>query len=293
MASSYISNAVQINFDSVLGIQDNDGMVNMFQALEATGLRVFLGCPSVLYEQELEQFFDTALIQDGVVTCAVSRKYVEIYVSRFAGVFNLTTDGLIDLSEVPNEKNSVLSFWRKDDMDKLKDILLMHIRDLEKQFSERFDQQDRANRKRISTQVAAVAVGLTVVQKDVHDTKDTFFHQLLDFRAQAQENYNNLTTQLDELVDYINRDGNDKKGEESSSRRPQPPPDDQNTPSGGSASRGGGGSSGSSRRDDRRDSSKRRSSSGGGGSSTGGETYGPYGPYKKNAEWWLYGKNQF
>ncbi|KZV51517.1 hypothetical protein F511_36758 [Dorcoceras hygrometricum] len=78
MASSYISNA-QINFDSVLGIQDNDGMVNMFRALETTGLRGFLGCPSVFYEQELEQFFDTALIQDGDVS-AVSGKYVEISV---------------------------------------------------------------------------------------------------------------------------------------------------------------------------------------------------------------------
>ncbi|KZV28974.1 hypothetical protein F511_07534 [Dorcoceras hygrometricum] len=103
MVSSYISNAVQINFDSVLGIQDNYGMVNMFRALESTGLRGFLGCPSMLYEQELEQFFDTALIQDGVVTCDVSGKYVKISVSRFAGVFNLPTDGLIDLSEVPND----------------------------------------------------------------------------------------------------------------------------------------------------------------------------------------------
>ncbi|KZV45822.1 hypothetical protein F511_36329 [Dorcoceras hygrometricum] len=103
MASSYISNAVQINFDSVLGIQDNDGMVNMFRALEATGLRGFLGSPFVLYEQELEQFFDTALIQDGVVTCAISGKYVEISVSRFAGVFNLPTDGLINLSKVPDD----------------------------------------------------------------------------------------------------------------------------------------------------------------------------------------------
>ncbi|KZV29311.1 hypothetical protein F511_08318 [Dorcoceras hygrometricum] len=104
---------------------------------------------------------------------------------------------------------------RKDDMDKLKDILLMHIRDLEKHFSDCFDQQDMAYRKRISTQVVAVATGLTDVQKYVQDTKDDFFHQLLDFRAQAQENYNNLTTLLGELVDYINRGGNDKKGEES------------------------------------------------------------------------------
>ncbi|KZV46091.1 hypothetical protein F511_24715 [Dorcoceras hygrometricum] len=52
------------------------------------------------------------------------------------------------------------------------------------------------DQKRISTQVAAVATGLTDVQKDVQDTKDAFFHRLLDFRAQGQENYNNLTTQL-------------------------------------------------------------------------------------------------
>ncbi|KZV56900.1 hypothetical protein F511_28218 [Dorcoceras hygrometricum] len=58
---------------------------------------------SVLYDQELEQFFDTTLIQDGDVTCAVSGKYVEISASRFFGVFNLPTDGLIDLSEVPND----------------------------------------------------------------------------------------------------------------------------------------------------------------------------------------------
>ncbi|KZV22091.1 hypothetical protein F511_09104 [Dorcoceras hygrometricum] len=89
MASSYISNAMEINFDSVLGIHDNDCMVKMFRALEATGLRGFLGCSSMLYEQELEQFFDTALIQDGDITCAVSGKYVAISASRFAGVFNL------------------------------------------------------------------------------------------------------------------------------------------------------------------------------------------------------------
>ncbi|KZV45863.1 hypothetical protein F511_30181 [Dorcoceras hygrometricum] len=103
------------------------------------------------------------------------------------------------------------------------------------------------SQKRISTQVAAMATCLTDVQKDVQDTKDNFFHHLLDFRAQAQGNYNNLTTQFGELVDYINRGGNDKKGEESSSRQPQPPPDDQNRPSGGSACRGSG-SGGSSRR---------------------------------------------
>ncbi|KZV21940.1 hypothetical protein F511_09813 [Dorcoceras hygrometricum] len=103
MASSFIANALQVNFESVLGISDNEGMVQMFRGLEATGLRGFLGCPSVLYEQKLEPFFDTAFVQDGDVVCAVSGKFVAISEDRFAGVFNLPTDGLTDLSEVPND----------------------------------------------------------------------------------------------------------------------------------------------------------------------------------------------
>ncbi|KZV47083.1 hypothetical protein F511_07870 [Dorcoceras hygrometricum] len=103
MASAFITNALQVNFDSVLGIQDNEGMIQMFRALEATGLRGFLGCPSVLYEQELEQFFYTAFVQDGDVVCALSGMYVAISETRFSGVFNLPTDGLTDLSEVPND----------------------------------------------------------------------------------------------------------------------------------------------------------------------------------------------
>ncbi|KZV46139.1 hypothetical protein F511_13965 [Dorcoceras hygrometricum] len=102
MASDFFTNALQVNLDSVLGISDNDEMVNMFKALESTGLRDFLGCPSVLYEQELEQFFDTALVQDGDITCVVSGKYVAIPEDRFAGIFNLPTEGLNDLSERSN-----------------------------------------------------------------------------------------------------------------------------------------------------------------------------------------------
>ncbi|KZV48405.1 hypothetical protein F511_17114 [Dorcoceras hygrometricum] len=102
MASVFITNALQVSFESVLGISDNDGMVNMFKALESTRLRGFLGCPSVLYEQELAQFFDTALVQDNDITCVISGKYVAISEDRFSGVFNLPTEGLTDLSEVPN-----------------------------------------------------------------------------------------------------------------------------------------------------------------------------------------------
>ncbi|KZV32868.1 hypothetical protein F511_06132 [Dorcoceras hygrometricum] len=78
MASAFITNALQVNFDSVLGIQDNEGM-------------------------EIEQFFDTAMVQDGDITCAVSGKYIAISEDRFAGIFNLPTDVLTDFSVVPND----------------------------------------------------------------------------------------------------------------------------------------------------------------------------------------------
>ncbi|KZV39042.1 hypothetical protein F511_29799 [Dorcoceras hygrometricum] len=103
MASSYISNALQLNVDSVLEITDNAEMVSMFKTLESTGLRGFLGFPSVLYERKLEQFFDTCMVKYGDITCEVSGKVVVISEDRFAGVFGLPTEGFINLFEVPKD----------------------------------------------------------------------------------------------------------------------------------------------------------------------------------------------
>ncbi|KZV21039.1 hypothetical protein F511_09293 [Dorcoceras hygrometricum] len=67
MASSTVTNAYLVDFESVLNIPDNEGMQNMFKALESSGLRGFLGCKSVL----------------------------------FAGVFELPTEGLSNFYDVP------------------------------------------------------------------------------------------------------------------------------------------------------------------------------------------------
>ncbi|KZV52064.1 hypothetical protein F511_42320 [Dorcoceras hygrometricum] len=101
MSSSTFTNAYLVDFESVLNIPNNEGMQNMFKALESSGLRGFLGCKSVLYEPELEHFFDTALIQGGDITGVISGKYFSISPSRFAGVFELPTEGLSDFSDVP------------------------------------------------------------------------------------------------------------------------------------------------------------------------------------------------
>ncbi|KZV55569.1 TMV resistance protein N-like [Dorcoceras hygrometricum] len=83
MADSLISNALQVNFDSVLSFPD-EGMVAIFKALESNGLRGFLGCPSVLYEKDLESFFSNATVHGDPVISCVQSKYVGISEELFA-----------------------------------------------------------------------------------------------------------------------------------------------------------------------------------------------------------------
>ncbi|KZV35404.1 cell division control protein 2C [Dorcoceras hygrometricum] len=81
---------------------------------------------------------------------------------------------------------------------------------------------------------------------------------LTDFQQKTETALDHIISQLSELVAYINRGGNDKKGETSSSRGPQPPPDDRGKRDSGSDSgRGRGG---------RSESRKRPYSGGSGGS---------------------------
>ncbi|KZV38899.1 heat shock factor-binding protein 1 [Dorcoceras hygrometricum] len=104
MESAFITYSYQINFESVLMMHDHDGLLNMFKALETSGLRGILGCESVLYEKELEQFFETALVQGEDITGAVSRKFFSISQAQFAHVFALPTEGIVNFSDVPKDK---------------------------------------------------------------------------------------------------------------------------------------------------------------------------------------------
>ncbi|KZV48357.1 pentatricopeptide repeat-containing protein [Dorcoceras hygrometricum] len=62
MAASLIHNAIQIYFNSVFSTAD-EGMVQMFKALESSGLRGFLGCYSAIYEAALVDFFHNASLK--------------------------------------------------------------------------------------------------------------------------------------------------------------------------------------------------------------------------------------
>ncbi|KZV42590.1 dystroglycan-like [Dorcoceras hygrometricum] len=102
MATSFYSNSQLIVFDSILAM-DDPGMVSMFQDIKASGLVGFLGCPAVIYEADLVDFFANASVRDGVVISTVAGQLVEISEEWFAESFDLPVDGLSELSEIPKD----------------------------------------------------------------------------------------------------------------------------------------------------------------------------------------------
>ncbi|KZV22207.1 hypothetical protein F511_09425 [Dorcoceras hygrometricum] len=113
MASSYYTNTLHVNFASVLAM-DDPGMVSMFQALMAFGLEGFLGCPAVIYEAALVDFFANSSVRDGMVFSIVHGVTVEFSEQLFAETFELPVEGLTDLTEIPNDlvfdARSIVSF---------------------------------------------------------------------------------------------------------------------------------------------------------------------------------------
>ncbi|KZV33863.1 hypothetical protein F511_29850 [Dorcoceras hygrometricum] len=102
MASSFYSNSQHVDFDSILAM-DDQGMVSMFQDLMASVLAGFLGCPAVIYEADLVDFFENASVREGVIISTVAGQLVEISEEWFAESFELPVDGLGDLSEIPKD----------------------------------------------------------------------------------------------------------------------------------------------------------------------------------------------
>ncbi|KZV26834.1 hypothetical protein F511_44482 [Dorcoceras hygrometricum] len=102
MASSLYSNAQHVDFDSVLAM-DDPGMVSKFEALEASGLRGFLGCPAIVYEDALVDLFENASVRNGVVFSTVGGQIVKISEKLFAESFELPVEGLEELSEMPKD----------------------------------------------------------------------------------------------------------------------------------------------------------------------------------------------
>ncbi|KZV37651.1 hypothetical protein F511_03957 [Dorcoceras hygrometricum] len=100
MASSLISSSHHIDFDSVFSMEDAS-LAPVFESLIITGLKEFLGCPAIFYEAALTEFFANGSVRDGVVVSTIGGIAVEISESVFATTFELPSEGLIDLSDVP------------------------------------------------------------------------------------------------------------------------------------------------------------------------------------------------
>ncbi|KZV39780.1 pyruvate, phosphate dikinase regulatory protein 2 [Dorcoceras hygrometricum] len=123
MASSLISSSHHIDFDSVFIMEDESlapvivlsyflvfSLANTFQAFlhsvyDDNGIFEFLGCPAIFYEAALTEFFANGSVRNGVVVSTIGGTTVEISESVFTATFELPSEGLTDLSEVP--KNMV------------------------------------------------------------------------------------------------------------------------------------------------------------------------------------------
>ncbi|KZV39707.1 hypothetical protein F511_26709 [Dorcoceras hygrometricum] len=102
MASSRISSSHHIDFDSVFSMEDAS-LASVFESLIATGLKEFLGCPAMFYEAALTEFFANGSVRNGVVVSTIGGTAVEISESVFATTFELPSEGLTDLSDVPKD----------------------------------------------------------------------------------------------------------------------------------------------------------------------------------------------
>ncbi|KZV51878.1 hypothetical protein F511_13562 [Dorcoceras hygrometricum] len=116
---------------------------------------------------------------------------------------------------------SIKQLRTKDSIGNLENQLLSKIDNLEKALAEAHTQQDQVPRD------------LADIRKEVQNQKAA----MLAFREEFQEHYSTLHEHLAEIIAYINRGRDDKKGESCSNRGPQPPLDDKSRPSGGGGSR--------------------------------------------------------
>ncbi|KZV49712.1 splicing factor 3B subunit 1-like [Dorcoceras hygrometricum] len=125
------------------------------------------------------------------------------------------------VNQIPTER-----VQKRDDSEKLKDVLLLHIKSLEQRVTEMLDQQDKTYRglfghirHEVQLQKAALSLDILASQqklqsqqvalsqtyddqfKRIQDRKYALSHELMEFRVQEQEKYNHLMSQLSELVD--------------------------------------------------------------------------------------------
>ncbi|KZV41841.1 hypothetical protein F511_36267 [Dorcoceras hygrometricum] len=237
------SQKVQLAFSSV--VEDEDNQMDIDQRLAS---------PTTTADSSMNFIDDDTILGDAETSNQSSLPTVSnlsTYLDDFRTLLWQRLDAQSeDIRHIGDSHNDVLS--RLNTLDKgLRDALLQQGEDLRKLIqnvrqdgrtlddvqTHRFNEFRKgflahsaaatADSMDFRKQFRALNAKVTSLDEQVAATRN----DLLEFSAQAQETLNHITDQLSELIAYINRGGNDKKGEVSSSR-PQPPPDDQNRGSG-------------------------------------------------------------
>ncbi|KZV15836.1 hypothetical protein F511_25357 [Dorcoceras hygrometricum] len=238
MALSLIQNALQINFDSVLSLS-NEGMVSMFKAIESSGLRGFLGSSTAVYEKDLVTFFENATVRGNTVVSSVKGVTMNISKEQFAGIFDLPTEGKMSVNDLPTKLiNEVRRAFSESGE------LIKHSCE-KKETKEDTEEEDTDSEDTVSLS-KMIFLSLTcqlVVFPPTNFTESTAqLRASIDHIQFEKEGLTTLSAQLSEIIAYINRGRDDKKGEDSSSG---PQPEDRSRPGGSGSNsepskRGGG-----------------------------------------------------
>ncbi|KZV53963.1 transcription initiation factor TFIID subunit 8-like [Dorcoceras hygrometricum] len=240
---SVASQKVQLAFSSV--VEDEDNQMDIDQRLAS---------PTTTADSSMNFIDNDTILGDAATSYQPSLPTVSnlsTYLDDFRTLLWQRLDAQSeDIRHIGDSHNNVLS--RLNTLDKgLRDALLQQGEDLRKliqnvrQDGRTLDdvQTLRFNefRKVFLAHSAAVTADSMDFRKELRALNAKVIsldeqvaatrNDLLEFSAKVQETLNHITDQLSELIAYINRGVNDKKGEVSSSR-PQPPPDDQNRGSG-------------------------------------------------------------
>ncbi|KZV36592.1 filament-like plant protein 7 [Dorcoceras hygrometricum] len=209
MASSYYTNTLHVNFDSVLAmddpafssvVEDEDNQMDIDQRLASQ---------TTIADSSMNFIDDDTILGDAAATSQPSLPTVS------------------NLSTYLDDFRTLL--WQRLDAQS-EDIRHIDGRTVDDVQTLRFNEF----RKGFLAHSAAVTADSMDFRKEFRALNDKVTsldeqvaatrNDLLEFSSQAQETLNHITDQLSELIAYINRGGNDKKGEVSSSR-PQPPPE--------------------------------------------------------------------
>ncbi|KZV30412.1 hypothetical protein F511_30906 [Dorcoceras hygrometricum] len=82
---------------------EHTGMTRMFKSLEDTGLKGFLKGNTFVFENAVTEFFVNAKVIVGTIISTLCNQKLVITEDMFSTIFNLPTEGIIGLGDIPKE----------------------------------------------------------------------------------------------------------------------------------------------------------------------------------------------